>query len=187
MCNLRAFSGVIRDGIRAQMFKEEKRKKKSSKKVRAGSRYHARLQGRLSSHVCTSPCQGMPHLCKKLPEAIWHDAGRGIPFIYNTRAIFLVGFRAADCVRAVNGTTTGRRSVSVHVFPVGGACTLSALDNDYTIDSVIGPGSGRLYTSTQLGSSAPIQVEVRNLGTVPSASPSKWPSTNIESKMSVKN
>ncbi len=74
-------------------------------------------------------------------------------------------------VRAVNGTTTGRRSVSVQVFPVGGACTLSALDNDYTIDSVIGLGSGRLYTSTQLGSSTPIQVEVRNLGTVPSASP----------------
>lgn len=70
-------------------------------------------------------------------------------------------------VRAVNGASPGRRAVAVHVVPSGGACSLTALDNDYTIDSVIAPLSGRQYTSTQLGSTTHISVELKNLGTIP--------------------
>jgi hypothetical protein len=71
-------------------------------------------------------------------------------------------------VRAVNGSSPGRRAVAGNVTPSGGACALTALNNDYTIDSLIGPLTGRQYTSTQLGSSSNIGVELKNLGTIPS-------------------
>ena len=74
-------------------------------------------------------------------------------------------------VRAIDGATPGRRSIAVNVQPSGGACTLSAMDNDYTVDSVIGLNSGRLNTSSQLGSSVPIQVHISNLGSVATVSP----------------
>jgi hypothetical protein len=71
-------------------------------------------------------------------------------------------------VRAVNGSSPGRRAVAGNVIPSGGACALTALNNDYTIDSLIGPLTGRQYTSSQLGSSSNIGVELKNLGTIPS-------------------
>src|SRR6185312_14175523 len=70
-------------------------------------------------------------------------------------------------VRAVNGGVPGRRAVAGHVRPSGGTCALAALDNDYTIDSLIAPHSGRAFTSTQLGNSTPVSIELKNLGTIP--------------------
>jgi hypothetical protein len=130
----------------------------------------------------TSPCQGYAQLLwNTVPSATSYDimqlVGDTMVKVANTTdTSYLLGNLNRDSsywlgVRAVNGATPGRRSVSVNVLPVGGACTLDTLNNDYTVDSAIGLVSGRLYTSTQLTSSTPIQVEVRNLGTIPSASP----------------
>ncbi len=130
----------------------------------------------------SSPCQGYAQLnWNAITSATSYDimqlVGDTMVKVANTtNTTYLLGNLNRDSsywlgVRAVNGTTPGRRSVSVNVFPVGGACTLDTLDNDYTVDSAIGLGSGRLFTSTQLTSTTPIKVEVRNLGTVPSASP----------------
>jgi Subtilase family/Secretion system C-terminal sorting domain len=130
----------------------------------------------------TSPCQGYAQLLwNTIPSATSYDimqlVGDTMVKVANTTdTSYLLGHLNRDSsywlgVRAVNGATAGRRSVSVNVFPVGGACTLDTLNNDYTVDSAIGLVSGRLYTSTQLSSSTPIRVEVRNLGTIASASP----------------
>jgi hypothetical protein len=73
-------------------------------------------------------------------------------------------------VRAVMGTSPGRRSISINMVPSGGPCNLPALDNDYAADSLIGLHSGRMYTSTQLTSATPVQVELKNLGTIPTSS-----------------
>ena len=69
-------------------------------------------------------------------------------------------------VRSVYKDTAGRRSIAVSVQPSGGACTLSAMDNDYTVDSLVGLRSGRLNTSTQLSNSTPIRIDLKNLGSV---------------------
>ncbi|MBS1659859.1 MAG: S8 family serine peptidase [Bacteroidetes bacterium] len=73
-------------------------------------------------------------------------------------------------VQAVMGSIAGRRSDAVNVTPSSGPCTLSAMDNDYTVDSLIGLQSGRLSTSSQLGNSVPIQIELKNLGSVATSS-----------------
>ena len=129
----------------------------------------------------TSPCQGYAQLSwNTVASATSYDImqliGDTMTKIASTTSTgYLVGSLNRDSsywfgVRAVNGSTPGRRSVSVNIRPVGGACTLSALDNDYTVDSAIGLSSGRLFTSSQLTSSTHFQVEVRNLGTIPSGS-----------------
>ena len=71
-------------------------------------------------------------------------------------------------VRALDGPGPGRRAVAGNVMPSGGSCSLTALNNDYTIDSLIAPLTGRQYTSTQLPGSSNISVELKNLGSVPS-------------------
>ncbi|HEY4287673.1 MAG TPA: S8 family serine peptidase [Puia sp.] len=73
-------------------------------------------------------------------------------------------------VRGVNGSTAGRRSWAVKVQPSSGPCSLAGMDNDYTVDSIIGLRSGRLNTSTQLGNSNAVQIHLRNLGSVPTGS-----------------
>ena len=93
-----------------------------------------------------------------------------------TNTTYLVGNLNRDSsywfgVRALLGTSRGRRSVSVNIIPSGGACALGALDNDYTVDSLIGLSSGRQYSTTQLSSATPLKVELKNLGTVPTGSP----------------
>ncbi len=130
----------------------------------------------------SSPCQGYAQLLwNTIPSATSYDImqliGDTMVKVANTTdTTYLLGHLNRDSsywlgVRAVNGSTAGRRSISVNINPVGGACTLSALDNDYTVDSVIGLGSGRQFTSTQLGASTPLEIEVRNLGTIPSGAP----------------
>ena len=130
----------------------------------------------------TSPCQGYAQLTwNTLPSATSYDimqliGDTMVKVASTTDTTYLLGHLSRDSsywlgVRPMNGLTAGRRSTSVNITPIGGACTLSALDNDYTVDSVIGLVSGRQYTSTQLPASTPIRIEVRNLGTIPSGAP----------------
>jgi len=74
-------------------------------------------------------------------------------------------------VRPTMAGVPGRRSYGVNVQPSGGACALSIMNNDYTVDSIIGLGSGRMYTSSQLGASVPIQIHLQNLGSVATSGP----------------
>jgi hypothetical protein len=130
----------------------------------------------------TNPCQGYAQLSwgavtSATGYEIMQLKGDAMSVIASTTGTnFLVGSLNRDSsywfgVRALLGSSPGRRSVSVNLLPSGGACALSALDNDYTVDSLIGLGTGRMYTSSQLGSATPIRVELKNLGTIPSASP----------------
>ena len=71
-------------------------------------------------------------------------------------------------VRPVIGSTAGRRSIAISVVPSGGACASPTFDNDFTPDLLVAPVTGRMYTSSQLGSVAP-QVRIKNLSTVASS------------------
>ena len=71
-------------------------------------------------------------------------------------------------VRAINGSSAGRRSISVNVIPVGGTCAGAGFNNDFTADSLVAPVTGRQFTSSTLGVK-PIVVELKNLGSVASA------------------
>ena len=129
----------------------------------------------------TNPCQGYAQLSwGAIPSATSYDImqlkGDSMQKVASTTATsFLLGNlnRDSTCwlaVRAVNGSAPGRRSTAGVVVPSGGACALTALDNDYTVDSLIGPLTGRKFTSSQLGSSETIRIELKNLGTIPSGS-----------------
>jgi hypothetical protein len=72
-------------------------------------------------------------------------------------------------VAAVNNGVVGRHSLSVGIIPSGGACSLSALDKDLTIDAFVTPMTGRQFTSSQISASTPVKVEIKNLGSVPTA------------------
>ena len=128
----------------------------------------------------TNPCQGYAQLDWALiPSATSYDIlqlkGDSMQVIANTTATtYLLGNLRRDslywlAVRAVNGLTPGRRSLAAKVLPSGGACLLTALDNDLTVDSLIAPVTGRSFTSSALGNNMVIQVELKNLGSVPTA------------------
>ena len=134
------------------------------------------------SLTVTNPCQGYAQMTwGSVPSATSYDImqlkGDTMVKIANTAATsWLVGNLNRDSsywlsVRAVNGSSPGRRAVAINVIPAGGACALTALDNDYTVDSLIGPFTGRQHTSTGLGNNTSISVELKNLGTVPSGTP----------------
>ena len=130
----------------------------------------------------TNPCQGYAQLnWSAVPSATSYDVmelkGDSMVKIAGTAGTsWLQGNLNRDSsywfsVRAVNGGNPGRRAVAVHVVPSGGSCSLTALDNDYTIDSLVAPLTGRQFTSSQLSSSSTITVELKNLGTIPSGTP----------------
>lgn len=82
-------------------------------------------------------------------------------------------------VRArVNGKH-GRRAVAISRQPNSGTCSGTISNNDLKIDAIISPTSGRKFTSTQLGSSTPITVRVKNLDDAPA--------TNFDLKYSINN
>ncbi|HVU96576.1 MAG TPA: S8 family serine peptidase [Puia sp.] len=130
----------------------------------------------------TNPCQGYVQLSWTTnPTVTSYDImqlkGDTMSVIGNTTSTsYLIGNLNRDStywfgVRAMLGTNPGLRSASFPITPSGGACALSALDNDYTVDSLIGLSTGRMYTSTKLSNATPIRVELKNLGTVPSGTP----------------
>jgi len=130
----------------------------------------------------TNPCQGYAQLLwGTVPAATSYDvmqlAGDSMVKVASTTdTTYLLGNLNRDssywlAVRAVNAGTPGRRCIAANITPSGGSCALATLNNDYTVDSLIGLSSGRLYTSTQLGPAIPITVELKNLGTIPPGGP----------------
>ena len=128
----------------------------------------------------TNPCQGYAQLnWGAIPSATSYDIlqlkGDSMQVVANTNTpTYLLNNLNRDstywlAVRAVNGTTPGRRSIAASIRPSGGACALTSLDNDLTVDSLIGTRAGRVFTSSALGSSVPIRVETKNLGTIPTS------------------
>lgn len=69
------------------------------------------------------------------------------------------------CAR-VNGKP-GRRTKAVARVPADGNCTGSISDNDLKLDAIVAPVSGRMFTASQLGSSAAVQVRIKNLDDAP--------------------
>lgn len=65
-------------------------------------------------------------------------------------------------VRAVMGSTPGRRCLAQLITPSGGACASPTFDNDLTTSALPAPVTGRMFTTSQLGIVAP-QVTVKNL------------------------
>jgi hypothetical protein len=68
-------------------------------------------------------------------------------------------------VRPVMGATPGRRSIAQTITPSGGSCASPGFDNDLTPDLLAAPVTGRQYTSSQLGITAP-QVRIKNIGSI---------------------
>jgi hypothetical protein len=73
-------------------------------------------------------------------------------------------------VRAVHAGVAGMRAIAQNIVPASGPCTATGLNNDLLIDSVIGPQSGRQFTSSQPGVQR-ISVHVRNAGSLATVSP----------------
>lgn len=132
--------------------------------------------------TATNPCQGYAQLAwNAIPSATGYDVfqlkGDSMTRIASTAGTsFLIGNLRRDstywfAVSAVNGSTDGRRSLGRQVTPSGGACTLTALDNDITIDSLIGPLTGRQFTSSQPGAAETVRIELKNLGTIATSAP----------------
>jgi Subtilase family/Secretion system C-terminal sorting domain len=128
-----------------------------------------------------NPCRGYAQLLwNTIPSASLYEImmlkGDSMQAIANTTdTSFLLGGLNPDSnywlgVRAYNNTTQGRRSISVNIRPSGGSCSASLFQDDFTVDSLIAPLTGRMFTSSQIGINA-IQVELRNLGSLASVSP----------------
>lgn len=128
----------------------------------------------------SNPCQGYAQLSwGAIAGATSYDImmlrGDSMQAVANTASnSYLLGNLNRDssywlAVRAVDNTVPGRRSLAANIVPAGGACSLSALDKDLTIDSLVTPVSGRQFTSTQITAATPISVELKNLGTIPTA------------------
>lgn len=63
----------------------------------------------------------------------------------------------------INGNP-GRRAQAVSRQPTNGSCALTISDNDLKVDAILAPlNSGRIFTSTSLGSTVPITVRIKNL------------------------
>ena len=130
----------------------------------------------------SSPCQGYVQLAwGPVASATSYDIfqlkGDSMSKVASTTStVFLLGNLRRDstywfAVSAVAGGVDGRRSLAVQITPSGGTCALPALNNDITIDSLIGPLTGRQFTSSQPGSAVTISIELKNLGTIATSSP----------------
>jgi hypothetical protein len=127
----------------------------------------------------TNPCQGYAQLdWPTITSATSYDImmlkGDSMSVVANTisNTYLLEGLNKDSSywlsVRAVNGSTPGRRAVAQNIQPNSGACTLSSFDNDLSIDSLLAPVTGRKNTLSQLGTTAP-QVRLQNLGNLPTS------------------
>ena len=73
-------------------------------------------------------------------------------------------------VRAINGAVAGRRAIAANMVSAS-TTACSFINNDFTVDSLISPLTGRQYTSTQLGNAQAIKIELKNLGGLSSSVP----------------
>lgn len=134
------------------------------------------------SFVTTNACRGYSNLTwNAVPSATSYEilmlrGSEMTPVASTTGTSYLLGGLWKDSaywvsVRAMMGVVPGRQAVSRSVIPNSGACTLAALDNDFTVDSLVAPLTGRANTSTQPGT-GPINIHVRNLDNA--ASTGNW-------------
>lgn len=73
-------------------------------------------------------------------------------------------------VRAINSGFSGRRPSAVFRQPNSGTCTGTISDNDLKLDTILSPaGSGRKFTSTELGAAASVTIRIKNLDDQPSS------------------
>jgi hypothetical protein len=66
-------------------------------------------------------------------------------------------------VRADLGGSKGRRAVAIWRQPNTGSCAGNISDNDLRVNAIVSPVSGRRFTSTQLGASAAVTVQIENV------------------------
>jgi hypothetical protein len=71
-------------------------------------------------------------------------------------------------VRSVLNSSPGRRAIAKSIIPTGGACASPGFDNDLTPDLLAAPVTGRKFTNSQLGITAP-QVRIKNVGSASSS------------------
>jgi len=72
-------------------------------------------------------------------------------------------------IAAKNGSASGRRSISVHVTPTTGVCTLVDFDNNFKAVSIDALVSGRQFTSSAFGATAQVKLTIKNLDDVASS------------------
>lgn len=94
-----------------------------------------------------------------------------IAYVPNTATSYTFSGLSKDSVYWVSvrprigaSLSPGRRAIAVFRKPDTGTCSGSISDNDIKIDSILSPlRSGRLLTSTSLGSSVPVTIRIKNL------------------------
>ncbi|PZF71021.1 S8 family peptidase [Taibaiella soli] len=72
-------------------------------------------------------------------------------------------------VRPLINGGAGWRSKAIRVQPNTGTCAGNISDGDLSVYKITSPGSGRKFTSSQLGANEPITVQLRNLDDVTAA------------------
>lgn len=122
----------------------------------------------------TSACAGYASLSwSAIPSATSYDImqyrnGDMNVVASTTGTTYLLGGLNKDStywlsVRPVMGSTAGRRAIAQSIMPAGGSCASPTFDNDLTPDLLVAPVTGRKYTLSQLGITAP-QVRIKNIG-----------------------
>lgn len=151
---------------------------RNSTSYSAVSTYNFTILGQPSVTV-TNTCPGYANLSwGAITSATSYDImmlkGSDMQVIANTTGTsYLLGGLNKDstywlAVRPLTGTAPGRRSIAQSIVPSGGACAAPDFDNDFTPDLLAAPVTGRMYTSSQLGTVAP-QVRIKNLGSIASS------------------
>ncbi len=129
--------------------------------------------------TATNPCEGYIQLdWPAVPSATAYDMymlikdSMRVIGTTNTNTYLIKGLDATKTiwlsVAAKNGSINGRRSIAVSVIHNGGACTLSAFDNDLKAVSILEPVTGREFTSTSLSATKSIKVQIKNLDNIAS-------------------
>jgi hypothetical protein len=70
-------------------------------------------------------------------------------------------------VRPVINGKPGRRAVAISRKPDSGTCAGNISDKDMKIDAIIGPVTGRKFTTSELTASSPITIRIKNLDDAP--------------------
>jgi hypothetical protein len=70
-------------------------------------------------------------------------------------------------VRARINSKAGKRAYGIIRQPSDGNCSGTISDDDLKLNAIISPASGRKFTSSELGSSTPVTVEIKNLDDSP--------------------
>lgn len=96
------------------------------------------------------------------PEATVTDT------VYTLKGLSLDSTYYVSVQPLINGVP-GFRSLAVGRVPNTGSCGGGLSDGDLMAERIEGPVSGRQLTSTQLGSSMPLNLRIRNLDDVPAA------------------